>query len=100
MKDHEQTAYNRWKLYFQNDQIPTCRMTWGDCSASGGTFESKATPENKGMQHAPIGSQRGTYFKTSKYVLMPEICPEPMQVWRWGGRDWDDIRSGAWNGCM
>ncbi len=52
------------------------------------------------MQRASIGSQRGTYFKTSKTRLDPAISQEPMVIWRWGGRDQDDILSGAWNGCL
>lgn len=91
----------RWLRWLAADQIPTCRMAWQDTAGpSGGTFEDQAVREVAGMQHAPIGSQRGTYFKTSKFRYDPEICPEPMQVWRYGGRDWDDIRSGAWNGCL
>jgi len=93
-----ETQMERWRRYLAADGIPTCRMAWMDAADS--PFESRAVPEVMGMYRSPIGHQRGTYFKTSKTYYDPAIWPEPMQVWRWGGRDWDDILSGAWDGCI
>jgi len=91
----------RWRHYLDADQIPTCRMAWMDASGpSAGIFADHAVTEVAGMQRAPVGSQRGTYFKTSKVRYDPAVCPVPMTVWRWGGRDREDITSGAWDGCI
>jgi hypothetical protein len=98
MNRRGQEELDRSFRYYANDRIPTCRMAWMD--AGDGPFGSRAMPENKGMARSPVGHQRGTYFRTSKTRLDLSICPEPMTVWRWGGRDRDDIRSGAWNGCL
>lgn len=96
MRDMSRRELEQWHLFLAADQIPTCRMIWRDATGpSGGVFESGAVMEVAGMQRAPVGSQRGTYFKTSKTRYDPAICPEPMTVWRYGGRDPDDVLSGA-----
>jgi hypothetical protein len=80
---------SRSHRYFLNDQIPTCRQALVIRLGKPGAV---VVTENKGMDRATAGQQRGTCFKPSLYCVLED--GRRLNVWCQGRVHPVDIAAG------